>query len=80
MSYTIYGIDYDNNNLLFINPSNQKKYEINYQTYNDYRKVNKRHYYNSEFNEVVVINNQNEAINIWLEVSCAQIFPKEGRR
>ena len=77
MSYTNYGVNYDTNNLLFINQSNQKKYEINYQTYNDYRKVNKRHYYNSKLNEVILVNNQNEAITNGWRVFVPQTLPKE---
>lgn len=53
MSYTI-KFDKSNSMLIFTNPNNNKNYSINVNEFKDYRAVSNLHYYNKQYNEVIV--------------------------
>lgn len=75
MVYSIYGFDKQSKNILFKNTKNGKKFEINCEIYNDYRKPSKQHFYNSEINEVILVGNES-SYNVWRAVSVIKI-PEE---
>ena len=53
--YTIKKFDKTNGNITFQNPKNTIEHTMNVLEYNDYRQVSPRHYYNTEHNEVILL-------------------------
>ena len=68
MEYLIKFVDTQSQCIVFSNHENDKTFNINYMDFNDYCKVHDRHYYNSEKNEVIIVDNEAKR-NGWRAVS-----------
>ena len=55
MAYQITDFNRTTGEISFFNPINSRSRYINCHQYNDYRRVNPRHYYNAEHNEVILV-------------------------